>query len=773
MEESDTLLNKAGSRNDPSLQYDVFISHSTKDKAAADAVCAALEARGIRCWIAPRNIQPGADWGESILRAIASVKVVALVLSKNANASTQIKREVERAVHHRRTIIPLRIENVTPAQSLEYFLSTAQWLDAFNHPLEHHLDHIAATLEEIITGQKNLMRPTTAAITSRANRKLALALGIVAALAILAGAVWWQTGFLKKDRPSAPSANALPVAPSVPLSDKSIAVLPFQNLSQSEENAFFADGVQEEILTDLARIADLKVISRTSVQQYRSGIARNIREIAHALGVAFILEGSVQRAGNNVRVTAQLIDGRNDANVWAEHFDGDLVDVFGIQTRIAQAIADQLRVRLSPTEKAAMSRPLTIDPTAHDFFLRANQLLSQAWADYNHAKAKLAEALDLFDKATARDPNFLLAYCRASQAHITLYWLEIDHTPERLKLADDAIRKAEQIQPDSDDVHFARGWYFFQGLRDYEQARRELRLAQRTFPNNADILSLAGSIDRRQGDWKKSTEQLLRAVDLDPGNLFRLQQLASSYHVLRRYSHEEAIYNRALIVAPDDKAISISRARIDLDARADTRRLRETISKLMQRDLKAADEFPAGLLDQALCDRDPAAAERALAAITPGELIFFFNTPPSFVEAFMARCLGENARAQSAFKRARAEQEKLVKEQPNFASGLSILGIIDAGLGRKDEAIREGERACQLTPLKKDVIDGAELMINLALIYAWTGEKDRAFEQLTTLAQTPTNLSYGLLKLHPQWDSLRNDPRFESLLTRFQTEPDQ
>jgi TolB-like protein/Tfp pilus assembly protein PilF len=555
--------------------------------------------------------------------------------------------------------------------------------------------------------------------------------------------------------------------------EKSIAVLPFANLSKNEENTFFTDGMQDEILTDLAKIADLKVISRTSVQQYRSDISRNVREIAQALGVAFVLEGSVQRAGNNVRVSAQLIDGRNDAHLWAEHFDGELTDVFGIQSRIAQTIADQLRVRLSPAERAAISRRPTQDPAAHDLYLRGNQLLSQVLADYSHAKEKLAEALELFDKATARDPNFLLAYCRASQAHVALYWLEVDHTPDRLALADAALRRAELIQPDSDEVHFARGWYFFQGLRDYDRARAELLLAQRTLPNNADIFSLAGSIDRRQGRWQQSTQELQRAVDLDPSNLFRLQQLAASYHVLRRYAAEDAIYDRALAVAPEDKSIPISRARIELDAHGNAGPLRETIARLMQQDPKAADEFPAGLVDQALCDRDRVAADRALRTITTGELIFFFRTPFGFVEGLVARCFGDKARADSVFNQARTEQEKIVRQQSEYAAGLGILGLIDAALARKQEAIREGERACQLVPLKKDAVDGSELMVNLALIYTWSGEKDRAFEQLQTVVRIPSNLSYGLLKLHPQWDPLRRDARFESLLARLRSEPDQ
>ena len=570
-----------------------------------------------------------------------------------------------------------------------------------------------------------------------------------------------------------PAGRVAPSGENAKALQKSIAVLPFSNLSTNQENAFFADGMQDELLTNLAKIANLKVISRTSVQQYRSGITRNIREIAQALGVAFILEGSVQRADNNVRVSAQLIDARNDAHVWAEHFDGELSDVFGIQTRIAQMIADQLRVQLSPAEKAAISRPATQDAVAHDLFLRGNQLLAEVLANYSHAKEKLTEALELFDKAVARDPRFLLAYCRASQAHVTLYWLELDRTPERLALADAALRKAQGIDPNSDELHFAFGWYFYQGLRDYERARSELRLAQRSFPNDADILSLSGSIDRRQGRWKQSTVELEHAVEVDPGNLFRLQQLAASYHVLRRYQAEQTIYDRALAIAPADKSMPVARARIALDAHGDIQPLRQTIATLMQQDAKAADEFPAGLIDQALCDRDRAAAERAVRSITSGELIFFFRTPPGFLEGFVARCFGDKLRAESAFIRARAEQDEIVHEQPNYAAGIGILGLIDAALGRKEDAIGEGKRACEITPLEQDVVDGAELEINLALIYAWSGEKERAFDELTALAPIPSNLSYGLLKLHPQWDSLRSDPRFEQVLARIMTEPNQ
>ena len=592
----------------------------------------------------------------------------------------------------------------------------------------------------------------------------------VLALIALLPAIAVALGFLLFYHPE-PSGGFRDQSPGT--SEKSIAVLPFANLSKDEENAFFSDGMQDEILTDLAKIADLKVISRTSVQQYRSTVPRNIREIGQALGVAHVLEGSVQRSGNNVRVTAQLIDARSDAHVWAEHFDGELSDVFGIQSRIAQAIADQLRVRLSPAVKAAISRAPTQNLAAHDLYLRGNKLVAEVVADYSHAKEKLTDGLELLEKATVLDPNFLLAYCRASQAHIALYWLEIDHTPERLALADAAIQKAELIQPDSDEVHFARGLYLYQGLHDYARARHELELAQRSLPNEANIFSLAGAIDRRQGHWRQSTQELSRAADLDPSNLFHLQQLAASYHVLRRYNEERGVYDRAIAVSPTDESLPVSRARIDLDARGETGQLRETIAKLMHRDPKAADEFPAGLLDQVLCDRDRAASEGAVKAIKPEELVFFFKTPRDFVEGLVARCFDDKARSDAAFEKARIEQEAIVRQTPDYAAGHGILGLINAALGRKDEAIREGERACELTPLNKDVVDGGELTVNLALIYAWVGEKDQAFKELETAARIPTNLSYGLLKLHPEWDSLRGDPRFDQVLTRMMSEPDQ
>ncbi|HEU0208040.1 MAG TPA: adenylate/guanylate cyclase domain-containing protein [Candidatus Udaeobacter sp.] len=594
-----------------------------------------------------------------------------------------------------------------------------------------------------------------AAAARRGRRRILLAIAILAAALLAAG--YWVTRHQIQQKQASESA-AIP--------EKSIAVLPFENFSTNQENAFFADGIQDEILTNLAKLADLKVISRTSVEQYRDKTARNIREIARTLGVANVLEGSVQRVGNRVRVTAQLIDARTDNHLWAEHYDRELADVFGIQTQIAEVIAEQLRVRLSPAENAALRERPTTNLQAYDLYLRANELLFSVYVENTGAREKLGEALHLLEDATKLDAHFLLAYCRSAQTHLSFYWYGFDRTSARLSLADAAIQRALTLQPDSGWAHLARAWYFYQGLGDYDNARSELALAQRTLPNNADVFSLLGFIGRRGGRWNESTRNLERAVDLDPVNLGRLQQLSSSYHLLRRYADEAAINDRAFTLAPRDNGIRQVRAQLSLDARADSRDFHTTLEGILSENSGAAESIVDGLLICALCERNLPEAQQALVAIpATGVGLSNLQYPRAYAEALVARFLGsDQALAQTAFGTARAEQEKIALTQPDYAPALSVLGLIDAGLGRKDEAQREGQRACELLPVSKDALYGADLVVNLALIYAWTGDKDRAIAQLSKAVQIPGNLSYGLLKLHPEWDSLRGDPRFEKIV---------
>ncbi len=334
---------------------------------------------------------------------------------------------------------------------------------------------------------------------------------------------------------------------------KSIAVLPFENLRQEKQNEYFADGVQDEILTNLAKIAELKVISRTSVIGYREIANRNLRKIGQELGVAHLLEGSVQRAGNRVRVNAQLVDARTDRHLWAQTYDRDLADVFAIQSEIAKAIADQLQAKLSPSEKSAIERPPTNDITAFDLYTRAKDLLLTA-AGSSAGKADYLQAIDLLNQAVARDPSFFQAYCRLAQAHDSLYSAGYDHTSARLALADAAIEAASRLRPNAGETHLARARNIYQGYRDYNGALAELELARQTLPNDSRVFELTGYIQRRQpGRYEESTRTLERAIELDPRNVVVLQQIASfNYPRLRRYADAKSAWDRLLAITPDN-----------------------------------------------------------------------------------------------------------------------------------------------------------------------------------------------------------------------------
>jgi len=589
---------------------------------------------------------------------------------------------------------------------------------------------------------------------------------VVLALLVIAGLGAAGVFFFRHRTPQPQSTAASfppPAAAAVSsVPEKSVAVLPFANLSANQENAFFTDGVQDQILTELARIADLKVISRTSVLQYKSGAARNLREIGQQLGVAHLLEGSVQRAGNKVRVNAQLIDTRTDAHLWAENYDRPLDDVFAIQSEIAKAIANQLQAKIAPNEKAAIEKPPTTDLAAYDLYLRAQALFADT-SDLIHAREKLPQAERVLNEAVARDPHFLLAWCLLARVRGQIYFIGFDHTGARLESANVAAQTALRLQPDTGEPHLALADYYYHGFRDYERARSELAIARRTLPNNAEVFEYTGYIDRREGHWEEATRNLERAIDLDPRNYFTLQQLALAYQSQHRYADTLRVYDRALTIVPGDPGTRISRARIALDWRADIKPFQTMLATLVAEDPTVASDVDDQ--DVAACERTPAAAARVLTN-TPREGLAQngVNVPRAYYEGFFARLQGDSAKAKAAFTVARSEVEKTLEREPDFSAALSLLGMIDAGLGRKEEAIREGRRACELLPISKDAIDGPLFAVNLAQIYAWTGDKDSAIEQIAAVERVPNQLSYGLLKLDPRWDPLRGDPRFEKIV---------
>jgi TolB-like protein/class 3 adenylate cyclase/Tfp pilus assembly protein PilF len=580
-------------------------------------------------------------------------------------------------------------------------------------------------------------------------------------------AIIFAPAILKQSRAreNTTSSHAAPITPSAPaIAEKSIAVLPFENMSRDPDNAFFTDGVQDQVLTALAKVADLKVISRTSVMQYKSGVARNLREIAQQLGVTHVLEGSVQRAGNKVRVNAQLINARTDAHEWADNYDRPVDDVFAIQSEIARAIADQLQAKLSPKEKSAIEQAPTRDLVAFDLYSRAKSLmLTTSFSAIGGQN--LRKAVDLLEQALARDSSFFLAQCQLAYAHDNLYFLGLDHIPARLAAAQAAVEAAFRLQPDAGEAHLARAEHLYRGYLDYDGALAELEIARKSLPNDPRVFELTGYIARRRGQQEEALRNLQRAVELDPRNFFTLQQIALSYAGLRRYSDEAAVLDRALSIKPDDVETKVVRALLPLDWKADTRPLHQTLDEIRAKDPEAIKSVADTWFLCALAERDGAAAESALVALDDnvfGNDAIQFRR--HFCEGLIARMTKNEPKARAAFTAARAEQQKRADSQPDYAPAMCVLAVMDAALGRKEEALREGRRAIELLPVEKDSINGAHMIEFFAITAAWVGEKDLACDKLAAALRLPGQLSYGQLKLLPWWDPLRGYPRFEKIV---------
>jgi TolB-like protein/class 3 adenylate cyclase/Tfp pilus assembly protein PilF len=597
------------------------------------------------------------------------------------------------------------------------------------------------------------VRPVTAPRWPKVVMLVAL---VVSALALVISALI----FFNRAPPTV--ARALSALAAIP--DKSIAVLPFENLSNEKENAYFADGVQDEILTGLSRIADLKVISRTSVMRYKAGPRRNLHEVATDLGVAHVLEGTVQRYGDRVRVNAQLVDARTDSQLWAERYDRDVADVFAIESELAGKIVAQLQAQISASEKAAIEEKPTADLAAYDLYIRGKTLIATAVFSTPEQES-LSEADRLLNQAIERDSAFALAYYQLARAHDLLYFGGTDHTPARLALADSAIQSLTRLRPNSGEAHLALANHLYLGYLDYDHAREELKLAQQSLPNDPWAFVLTGYIDRRQGRWAESTKNLERGIELDPRNVGFLKQLADSHVCLRQYADAERVLDRVIALDPKGSTMRAYRASIELEWHADPQPLSSTIRAIIAEDSHEGQNIAPLWLKASLCERDFDGARRALVALPiAGCYLDTIPFPRTWCEGVAAQMRGDIAAARAAFTKARAETAKLIADQPDYAEALCVLGMADAALGNKEDAIGEGRRAIELMPISKNAIVGPSLIECLALIDAWTGEKDLAFHQLAIAASTPGFLSYGELKLHPYWDPLRGDPRFDKIV---------
>ena len=547
--------------------------------------------------------------------------------------------------------------------------------------------------------------------------------------------------------------------------DKSIAVLPFENLSDDKENAYFADGIQDDILTNLSKIGDLKVISRTSVMGYR-GRTSNLREIGKALGVSSILEGSVRRAGNRVRVNVQLINANSDEHLWANDYDRDLTDVFAIQTDLAQKIANELSAKLSPSEKAQIENKPTQNSEAYLAFVRAHDLWTRSAEDIPAQK----EAERLYQHAIDLDPNFALALARYSQLESWIYH-STERIPERREKAKKLAERALELQPDLPEAHLARGFSYYYGDTDYAAALREFEIAQRGLPNDAEAYLAIGAIKRRQGKWDESDANLEKAVSLNPNDWWPLQNLAFNYAIQKKWDAANKTVDRGLEVNPRGFSLCDIKAKLAIGEKGDFSVGEKSLEKAKSMPMSNEEKinFFGAQTDLLLFQRkyrDLLSAaeswpEETFSAI-PGSLALKY-----FAIGAAHKLSGDDGKARPALLRAKGILEEEIKRQPEEPKLHSGLARMLALLGEKERAVAEAQRAADLVPESKDAFDGPAMTEGLAEVYSLVGDQDRAIDLLEGLFNRPSPVTVPLLKLNPVWDPLRGNPRFQALIDKY------
>jgi serine/threonine protein kinase len=553
---------------------------------------------------------------------------------------------------------------------------------------------------------------------------------------------------------------------------KSIAVLPFDNLSAAKDDSYFVDGVQDDILTNLAKIADLQVISRGSVQAYRDPAKRpSPKEIGEALHARYLLNGSIQREGDRIRVNAHLEDAQSGRELWAEQYDGELTEVFTIQSELAEAISQELRAKLSSAEKSSIGEIPTRDFAAYELYLHAKELMAN-YDEQTQSTEAFSSGARLLQEAVQRDPSFALAWALLAHADDGLYWTNADHTESRRTAAEDALQKALSLRPDLGEAHLEAGRHLLVATRDYTATRRELEIARRTLPNSANLFGLLASVASRQGQWREALEDYQRAGKLDPKNVRWIIDASGIYDFHRQYDEVHRGFAEIARAGTSNQAIDYKKAVLTWQEKGDPSGFHALLDE-PNGPLRGMGRATLLKVTAAMGDRDFAKAEHILSTdpkqeFDLGDRRFICR---DFLLGWIKKAAGDSAAAKIAFANARPLQLAYLQKWPDDPNPSMMLALADAALGRTEDALDEGRKAVAMLPISKDAVDGAVLATELAQVYVWAGENELAIQQLEMLKQVPRALFYGDFAKLPEWDPLRSDSRFQKLLSELKPIP--
>jgi TolB-like protein/cytochrome c-type biogenesis protein CcmH/NrfG len=740
----------------------VFISYASQDKSAADAVCKALEQAGVACWIAPRNVVPGESYAGAIVHAIDGAKLTVLILSEHGASSKHVLREVERASSKDHPVVTFRIDAAPMPADLEYFLNTSQWLDASSMGVERALPRLVDAVQRAIAspghaGVAQLLSSSPSQQTpaskpaGRGLRLLALALGLLVTLGLAYFAVdkLWIAKRSAAEQPPTVTPNIT--------SDKSIAVLPFTDMSENKDAGFFADGVHEDLLTNLALVPELQVVSRTSVMQYR-GTTKTMRQIGQELGVAYVLEGSVRRAGNRVRVTGQLINTRTDQHVWAKNYDRDLTDLFNIQTTLSQEIATALSAALSPETMRRLERRPTGNTAAYDLFLQGRAVFNSAPS--GNAKA-LSQSADFFRRAALLDPKFAAAWGELAVSYAFKEFWNIDETAELKAQGEDAIARAQALDPDSPEVIRLVGNYAYYAHRDYAKATAQYMRLAALQPNDPSVFSALGLIQRRQGRWSESLVNLRKAAELDYGSIPYQRNLVSILMIARRYPEARAVAQRLVALRPGN----LDELLLLADLVYDTTDSLQAAQAILANLTPAQREDPDVIYRRKVWARDAGdlAEFKRLDEKQPYE-----EDGSPIVGATFAGLVywgaGDQVLARARVAPFLEEARKQVASTPDNYLAWGNLGQLELLSGQPDAAMEHLAKATRLLPPSRDAVAGPGVRFWYLSGCAMTGRKDEALTGLAELVRQPTGIPLIDIRTSPAFLPLRGDPRFQAIL---------